>query len=837
MRHAPLRGWRAAFRVALAELRGRRGRTALTIALVALPAAATVLTATAARSLIADPTERRSPLLGAAEEALVATAGDSRALDEAARLLPGGTRTALVRRSSAALVLRDGLVERVAAASGVLDPLGGVRIERGRAPRADDEVAVTRDVLGAAGVRVGERLRLSDPPASLVVTGIATRDVAVPGRALVVTPGLVSRLAARPFTVLLVDLPQDGALPRLPRGVSSVGSSDADTSVGSDDVAARAAGLVGAAGIAVGALVAASALAVSARRHVQQLGLLAAVGATTNQLRGVMTATGALVGVGGGVIGAVTGLVGSVGGVAVVDRFSDRPIDGLDLRVGDPVQAFVVAAVAATAAAWIPAFAACRVPPLAALAGRRPVPRIARHWPALGALLAVAGVGIIAAVLALPYARDLTGFVVFGWMLATAGTALATPAVVASLGPLARVGRGASRLALRSVVRARATSAAVAAAVMVVTALGLGTAAALQASEAGDRARPRSLGPDQAAVSVFAPGSDGTSERPEAARVREATAARAAAAIDAVASAEVRRLVTTGTPPSAFVVAAGASRFQAALLDTRGLLGALQAPPAARQALDDVGVVAFVSPGSPEGRSSARVLALGPEGRIGKARVEVVRLASHRAELVGTAVVARAVADRFGLVSTVEHVLLRAAGDIKADTRRRLAEVAAPTLTAPIGADVYPFVRVEEPVRRWGAARAAVAAGVALLSLLVVAIALALSAAEERGERAVLHAVGSGRTTARWVAGVKASALSAIGAVLAVPVGVAAGTLIGSRIALRRPLGESTRLADAVPWSTVVFVVVIAPIAVGCVVALFTKGRWDDGATALLAAD
>jgi NADH:ubiquinone oxidoreductase subunit 3 (subunit A) len=96
---------------------------------------------------------------------------------------------------------------------------------------------------------------------------------------------------------------------------------------------------------------------------------------------------------------------------------------------------------------------------------------------------------------------------------------------------------------------------------------------------------------------------------------------------------------------------------------------------------------------------------------------------------------------------------------------------------------------------------------VVLIALVVLAMSLALSAAETRDERDVLVALGAPPRTMRSVAAWKAGLLSFTGAALAVPTGFI--PVAFAYVAAARP-GESARLAF--PWTTVLELLLVAPL-------------------------
>ena len=143
-------------------------------------------------------------------------------------------------------------------------------------------------------------------------------------------------------------------------------------------------------------------------------------------------------------------------------------------------------------------------------------------------------------------------------------------------------------------------------------------------------------------------------------------------------------------------------------------------------------------------------------------------------------------AAELGLVLNEVTVLGRAPGPLTEDQRARLAEIDSGRFCEPVhragrdrgraGLSIQfesPNVKVSDST-----VQLAIVGGALLFTLLVVAIGLALSAAESREERDVLVAVGAQPRTLRRVAGLKALGLAVAGALLAIPTGFVPVTLV-----------------------------------------------------------
>src|SRR5262249_19249613 len=130
----------------------------------------------------------------------------------------------------------------------------------------------------------------------------------------------------------------------------------------------------------------------------------------------------------------------------------------------DAVAIMITGVITATVAAFIPARSAARVPVLAALAGRRPLGRIPKSLVPTGIALFAGGVfvlGLVAAASGNGNRNQLALSAVLGGVLVLSGACCASSAVIAALAGVASRARGSLRVAVRSVVRSRARSAAV----------------------------------------------------------------------------------------------------------------------------------------------------------------------------------------------------------------------------------------------------------------------------------------------------------------------------------------------------------------------------------------
>ena len=248
-------------------------------------------------------------------------------------------------------------------------------------------------------------------------------------------------------------------------------------------------------------LVAAAAFAVVAQRRLRQLGMLAAVGATEKHLRLVLLTNGALV-------GSIAALVGSIAGLAVwvfaaptLEGSIDHRVDRFSLPWTWIVLTVLVAGLGATAAAWWPGRAVARLSVMAALSGRPPRPRPARH--AAIAAVALITVGIAALTLS---GRDRPPLIIVGILATILGCLLLGPAAIRIFSGLSGRLSVAPRLALRDLVRYQARSGAALAAVTLALGIAATVAIIVSAEEAQSNAAPPNLSDRQIRVYTSEPG-------------------------------------------------------------------------------------------------------------------------------------------------------------------------------------------------------------------------------------------------------------------------------------------------------------------------------------------
>ncbi|MBY8871030.1 ABC transporter permease [Micromonospora sp. PLK6-60] len=497
--------WRAALRIARREARRARGRTALVLAMIALPVLALTFVAVSYDMAELTRDEQLDRQLGVADAALRAVAdgrirqdawgGGYRQADdqpvgrraddqpvrrptrveEVAALLPPGSRVVPVARWMPFEVRRGGRdVSLDARAMDLADPLarGSARLLTGRAPAGPTEIAVSERARSRLGTHLGGWVTVADGSRSYTVVGIAEFPDDL-GEVVALYPATVGRPDRDGEFGWMVDLPgppDDALVRRLnDNGVTITARGAVPGAVPLDQASGLAADelgnglLIGGLGLLEVVLLVGPAFAVGVRRRRRELALVAVAGGDAAQLRRVVLADGVVLGCVGAAVGVALGVAAAFAGRPLVEEYLLMARSG-GYRVF-PAALAAIALVAVTAgvlAALAPAWTAARQDVVAGLAGRRSAPPHRRRWLVLGVALTAAG----CAVAAFGAARSQSTGILLGLVLGELGLVFATPAL---LGGLARFGRLlplAPRIALRDASRNRASAAPAISAVM-----------------------------------------------------------------------------------------------------------------------------------------------------------------------------------------------------------------------------------------------------------------------------------------------------------------------------------------------------------------------------------
>jgi putative ABC transport system permease protein len=533
--------WLPALRIARREALRAKGRSALIVAMVALPVVGIGATDVLLRSAQLDPDERLARELGRTQGRVdwfgggrvfqppdpdqdgATSVGNPTA--SAPRLeLPPGYRVLVEREGTLSFRTRAGEapLDVVEVAVGDQAFHGKYAIEAGQAPRSEDEVAVSSVALERLGATVGGTAELVGSGRTVRVVGVLEqigdreREVvwALPGSLIAkdvaasspsfylsgaepITWTDVLRLNRQGFLVssraVVLDPPPRAEVPFYTQGF--------DVDRGQEELAAvLGVILVVTLGVLEVVLLAGAAFAVGARRQARSLGLVTAAGGEAGDVRRVVLAGGFVLGVAGALVGVALALGLAALAMPLLERYGDTEFGRYDLRPLELAGAALLGLVAALLAAALPARTAARRDPVEALTGRRGQVRTLRKVPAIGLGLAGLGVALasIGSLVAISSAAGVSpvagqtsliagGLIAAGAGLTQLGLIVCSPAIVALAARLSRRLPLPLRLALTDASRHRGRSAPAVAAVL--TAVTGATAVALIAAafDAHDR--------------------------------------------------------------------------------------------------------------------------------------------------------------------------------------------------------------------------------------------------------------------------------------------------------------------------------------------------------------
>ncbi|WP_067482789.1 FtsX-like permease family protein [Actinomadura hibisca] len=395
--------------------------------------------------------------------------------------------------------------------------LSPYKLESGRAPAAENEVAVVRHLADANGKHDGLRVVLPQQARDVKIVGVVTvsgRGAVAGGDLILAPPATVRHLAGLPAdawqtvwvkaapgitpATLKTRLARDFKGTATVRAAKSLRDAQAAEIASSGASVGGALSLISSVAVFTGLFVVANTFGTLVRQRTRRLALLSAIGATPRQIKRLIKlealALGAVAGIGGAFVGVPVSAL-------LARQFAQ---DGFDISAGQTRFGWVVLVSALAGllvtqlSAWRAARAAARVMPMQALRDtateqRGPVRK--RVFGALG-VLALAGLfwGLVFAVRAEepPGPERTVGVTMvslMGSMIATAALAVLSPLVVGPLGGLVgRLGMAfggeAGRLARATIVRSPRRVSAAAASLMLGVALAVSTALLVMSADA-----------------------------------------------------------------------------------------------------------------------------------------------------------------------------------------------------------------------------------------------------------------------------------------------------------------------------------------------------------------
>ncbi|MEU9088831.1 ABC transporter permease [Streptomyces sp. NPDC048428] len=513
-------GWRAALRIARRDAMRAKGRSALVVAMIALPVLGVTAADVTYRSVDSTEAEQLTAQMGSAD-ALFSDpgmgplqqmpAGDSYDIagDEAPEgdvppvdmrtAFPEGARAISMRSVPASVTTAYGLTGTEIVEFRTSDPMarGKVDLIEGEFPHGTGEMAATKPFLESSGLHIGSRTTVNNTGRTYTITGVVEQPTDLKAQQLYADPGAViapwQAASDRDKKVLPPNTGSAEWLVKGSRGAgigwgdvltankagalvvsrqvvldpppdSEVPMAQSDTSYYSNDSGEESAALVTVVAMALLEIVllAGPAFAVGARRSRRQLGLLGTCGGDRRHVRAVVLSGGLVLGAVGAVTGVAAGLLLTMVFRPLIEDWAGQRFGSLLLK---PTELLVIAAlglVTGLLAAFAPAIVAARQSVLESLTGRRGVRRSSRVLPTVGACVLALGI----AVAVFGGTRGESTLVAGGSVVAELGLLACIPVIVGLLGRLGRRLPLSPRMALRDAARNRGRTAPAVAAVM-----------------------------------------------------------------------------------------------------------------------------------------------------------------------------------------------------------------------------------------------------------------------------------------------------------------------------------------------------------------------------------
>ncbi|MFE5730107.1 FtsX-like permease family protein [Streptomyces sp. NPDC056528] len=538
--------WRAAIRIARRDAWRAKGRSALVLAMIALPILGVSAFDLTFRSAELSPAEKvdrtigtadarfRDPQMGGVpilqdpegEMGVPASTRDDEPWPSGAtdvtKSIPAGSTVLTDRVGSAKLTTAHGLLMTEVRELKASDPVarGIMPLLEGRYPEKGDEVMATSQFLETSGLSVGSTLSARNFERPYRIVGsyelpdtLKTDQVnALPGaflapyakaveKAGLPDPGSsVSYLVRTPggFTWNKVQeintkgvLVASRAVLLAPPAAADVPlyqkGNWGDYGAGPADRAAEVAAVVTVVGLAMLeiCLLAGPAFAVGARRSRRQLGLVGANGGARSHIRAIVLSGGLVIGVAAAVVGTVLAVALTLALQPLLEQAMGQRFGAFDVRPLEILAIALLAVLTGLLAAIVPAVTASRQSVLSSLTGRRGVRRSSRVLPVIGLVAVLLG-GSVALFGSL--VTEQVALVAAGSALAELGVVAMTPALVGLFGRSGRWLPLSPRLALRDAVRNRGRTAPAVAAVLAAVAGTVAVSTYTASKEAEDRA-------------------------------------------------------------------------------------------------------------------------------------------------------------------------------------------------------------------------------------------------------------------------------------------------------------------------------------------------------------
>ncbi|MEV6078266.1 FtsX-like permease family protein [Streptomyces sp. NPDC052069] len=515
-------GWRAAFRIARRDAMRAKGRSALVVAMIALPVLGVTAADVTYRSSAMTEAKELTAKMGAADAQFTdaglgrapiqqmpdlsgwGTPDDAQVPEEKRKpvdvpaTFPKGSRFLTEQSVPASVTTGHGITNTEITELRTADRLvrGRITLLDGAFPHGKGEIAATEAFMKSSGLHVGSRITVRGPELTYTLTGTVELPQDLEKKSLYAGPGTVIapwKAAADHDGKILP--PNPGRTKWLVQGPAGAGVTWPDVlaanekgalvlsrqavldpppdseipmaarmSRGGTGSEPRSAALLTVVAMAVLEIVllAGPAFAVGARRSRRQLGLVGSCGGSRSQVRAVVLAGGVVLGGIGAVLGVVLGLGLTALCRPMIENYAGHRFGSLVIHPGELLAIAVLGLVTGVLAALAPAVVAGRQSVLESLTGRRGTRRGSRVMPALGCIAMVAG----AAVAVYGGINGDTTMVAGGSVVAELGVLACIPVIVGVLGRLGRRLPLTPRIALRDAARNRGRTAPAVAAVM-----------------------------------------------------------------------------------------------------------------------------------------------------------------------------------------------------------------------------------------------------------------------------------------------------------------------------------------------------------------------------------
>ncbi|HEY9440872.1 MAG TPA: ABC transporter permease, partial [Streptomyces sp.] len=426
-------GWRAALRIARRDALRARGRSALVVAMIALPVLGVTAADVTYRSAMPTPAETLTAKMGAADAVYstpglgpvaveqmpdlsswgsvdterMTSGGESPKPVDARTAFPKGSRYLTEQSVPATVTTRHGIANTTIIELRTSDRLvrGMVNLVRGAYPHGKGEVVATESFLASTGLHVGSRTTLRGPEQTYTITGSVELPNELEKKALYADPGAVVapwKAAADRDSGILP--PHPGETTWLVQGAAGTGITWADVLAANEKgvlalsrqavlnpppdteipMAAHmnqrfgsSSAVLSAAVVTVVAmavleivLLAGPAFAVGARRSRRQLGLVGTCGGTRGQVRAVVLAGGVVLGGVGATAGVIAGLGLTVAFRPLIESWTGTRFGELAVRPAELAGIALIGLITGILAALAPAVVAGRQSVLESLTGR-----------------------------------------------------------------------------------------------------------------------------------------------------------------------------------------------------------------------------------------------------------------------------------------------------------------------------------------------------------------------------------------------------------------------------------------------------------------------------------